>query len=352
MNVRDSEIIAGLLRQEGFALADSWEEAQVVIFNTCSVRQHAEDKVWSEIGRIAKKGKRLIGLVGCMAQNYEQKVFTRSPHVDFVVGPKNIQSIGKVVKAAFEKRVRETGAKARDESMYHTGFHASKDHCFTVISHGCSNYCSYCVVPFVRGELQHRKHEDILREVKEAVDSGIPSITLLGQNVNSYKDGKVGFVELIGMVEKVAGLKEFGFVTSHPKDASPELFKVMGASKKLKKYLHLPFQSGADSVLKRMNRGYTRAHYLALVEQYRALVPGGQLSTDVIVGFPGETEEEFAQTRSLLEQVRFDCAFLFKYSPRPHTAASKLPDDVTQKDKERRHRILLDLQKRISKELR
>ena len=353
MNVRDSEVAAGLLEKAGYKLTDSREKADIIIFNTCSVRQHAEDKVWSEVGRF--KNSKIIGVIGCMAKNYGQEIFERAPNVNFVVGPSDIEKIpGILVKLAkgkgiFERKIFETDGECRPEEIYHTGFYEDKDHAYVVISEGCSNFCSYCVVPYVRGTLRHRKHADILNEIKMAVDKGITKVTLLGQNVNAYKDGSIDFIRLISIVNQLDGLKEFSFITSHPKDASLALFKSMAGSEKLKKYLHLPVQSGSDRVLKFMNRGYTAKYYLELADNYRKIVTGSKLTTDVIVGFPGETEDDFKDTYSLIEKVEFDAAYIFKYSPRPNTQALKLKDDVPRAEKERRHALILELQRKISR---
>ena len=327
MNVRDSEVIVGLLTTNGYRLTDNIKEADIVIFNTCSVRQHAEEKVWSCIGSIVKKGtvpkKRgqspflpIIGIVGCMAQSYKEEIFKRAPDVDFVVGPTDIEKIveilakiGTVPKARpgwrgrpapvgkkrgqslFLHKIWETDGEVRPEEIYHSGFYEDKEHAYVVISEGCSNYCSYCVVPYVRGQLRHRNYQDILKEIEEAVNRGIKKITLLGQNVNAYisedrdspqKAGtvpivqsgiasqkalamtdRVDFIKLLKRVNMISGLKEFTFVTSHPKDASTEFFKQMASLEKLKKYLHLPVQAGSDRILKLMHRGYTKKYYLS-----------------------------------------------------------------------------------------
>jgi len=371
MNIRDSEVICGLLRNEGYRMTDKPDTADIIIFNTCSVRQHAEDKVWSEIGRVNKQGssnkRKIIGLVGCMAQNYQDGVFQRAPSVDFVVGPTDIDKIPAIVKSLstiehrlstrnlFEKKIWETDSLNRPEEIYHTGYYQDKKHAYIVISEGCSNYCSYCVVPYVRGELRNRNYAGILKEIETAVDNGITSVTLLGQNVNAYQSSalrhqsSVDFRQLLRMVDDIKGLEEFSFVTSHPKDTTSDLFKAMVELKKLKKYLHLPIQSGSDKILELMNRGYTRKYYLDLVENYRRIVKGGSLSTDIIVGFPGESQDDFLATYALLKEIKFDSAYIFKYSLRPHTPAQRLVDDVTRAEKEKRHKLVLDLQKEISR---
>jgi len=372
MNVRDSEVVAGLLKQAGYSLTEEEGKADIVIFNTCSVRQHAEDKVWSEIGRIAKSnrlhrsgryngsGRSIIGLIGCMAQNYKEHVFQRSPAVDFVVGPSDIDKIPSILERLagarqktkspdfYELKIWETDAEKRPEEIYHTGFYEDKEHAYVVISEGCSNFCSYCVVPNVRGPLHNRDHREILKEIEQAVSKGISKITLLGQNVNAYVHENVNFVELVSKVNKVKSLKELSFITSHPKDTTVELFKAMAECDKIKKALHLPVQSGSDKVLKEMNRGYTKKFYLDLVDNYRKIVKNGDLTTDIIVGFPGETEKEFQETYELVKQVQFDAAYIFKYSPRPNTHAQMLLDDLSKEEKEKRHKAVLDLQKSVS----
>lgn len=381
MNVRDSEVIAGLLQKEGFRLAKSWEAADIIIFNTCSVRQHAEDKVWSEIGRIAlktgtvlrggrrqlrKENRPLIGLIGCMAQNYKETAFERSPAIDFVVGPSDIDKIPGIISGFLKKRgqspksgdsplfqskIWETDAESRPEEIYHTGFYEDKEHAYVVISEGCSNYCSYCVVPYVRGELHNRDYEGILKEIEEAVKNKIHKFTLLGQSVNAYKYNGVNFIKLLKLVNSIKGLEELSFITSHPKDTGLELFEAMAGCKKVRKYLHLPVQSGSDRILKLMNRGYTKEFYLELIRNYRKIVKGGLLSTDVIAGFPTETMEDFKETFSLVKEARFNSAYIFKYSPRPGTQAANLRDDVLRGEKERRHALILKLQKEISKKI-
>jgi tRNA-2-methylthio-N6-dimethylallyladenosine synthase len=404
MNVRDSEVIRGLLTNNGYRLTNNAEEADIIILNTCSVRQHAEDKVWSEVGRFSKTKrlpgtpgtqkarKPIIGIVGCMAQNYKDAIFERAPQVDFVVGPSDIHRIPSIIKEItgtlghwdtgnnlFERKIWETDSQTRPEEIYHTGFYEDKDHAYIVISEGCSNFCSYCVVPYVRGPIHNRNYRDILKEIEGAVDKGIARITLLGQNVNAYQDAgrrtqdiccnkpaaclpagqagslqpeTVNFIKLLEMVNGIKGIKEFSFITSHPKDTLIELFQVMGDLEKLKKYLHLPVQSGSDRILKAMNRGYTRKFYLDLADKYRKIVKGAMLTTDIIVGFPLESEEDFQDTHNLVKDVQFNAAYIFKYSPRMNTEAAKLLDDVPIKEKEKRHALILELQKQISKRIR
>lgn len=358
MNVRDSEVVKGLLLAEGYKMTQDIDRADVVLFNTCSVRQHAEDKVWSELGRFKDRKpyglrrKPIIGIIGCMAQNYKNEIFKRAANVDIVCGPSSIDNIALYIEEAIRNRKNIIGVeeKERKTEIYHTGFYEEKDHAYVVISEGCDNYCSYCVVPYVRGRLRHRNPGDIIQEVQEAAAHGIENITLLGQNVNSYVSQGSDFVRLLRKVSEIKGLKSLTFITSHPKDTTRELFEVMRDTPLIKRYLHLPVQSGSDRILKLMNRQYTRKKYLEIVDQYRSLVYNGKLSTDIIVGFPTETTEDFRETLDLIRDVRFDSAYIFKYSVRPHTKAAALKDDCSLEVKKKRHGELLSLQKEISKQ--
>jgi tRNA-2-methylthio-N6-dimethylallyladenosine synthase len=356
MNVRDSEVIFGLLVNAGYKICASDKEADVIIVNTCSVRQHAEDRVWSLIG--SYKGSKIIGLVGCMAQNYKERAFQRDINVSFVAGPQDIHKIPEIIKKvlreqsprgdshlSFERKLWEVDSPNRPEEIYHTGFFQEKDHAYVVISEGCSNFCSYCVVPYVRGPLRHRKNKDILIEIQEALARGITKVTLLGQNVNAYHDDGVNFTELLTQINALEGLRELGFFTSHPKDANIEFFQAIRELDKLNKSLHLPLQSGSDRMLRLMNRGYSVKEYLALIDSYRKIVRAGLLTTDIIVGFPTETCD-------LVKEVGFSAAYIFKYSPRPNTEAAKLAELLTKEEKEKRHKKILDLQRGISKKFK
>lgn len=374
MNVRDSEVICGLLFKEGYGLTKDFRNADIIILNTCSVRKHAEDRVFSLIGEYAKvkgmpfknsskekvlNGFPVIGIVGCMAKNYEEAIFKRAEEIDFAVGPQDIGKIPKVIKRLlserascqnshlFERKVWETDGSDRSDKIYRTGFYEDKKHAYVVISEGCSNFCSYCIVPFVRGPIRNRKYKDILREVKKALENGITSFTLLGQNVNSYKDGKIDFIKLLELVDSLKGVKNINFMTSHPKDASVKLFKAISNLRRLGKSLHLPLQSGSERILKLMNRGYTVKDYLRLVSNYRKIVRGGKLSTDIIVGFPTESKEDFKDTMDIFKKISFDSAYIFKYSPRPKTAAFNMADTVEKKEKEKRHALMLNLCKKM-----
>ncbi|MFH1503877.1 MAG: tRNA (N6-isopentenyl adenosine(37)-C2)-methylthiotransferase MiaB [Candidatus Omnitrophota bacterium] len=367
MNFRDSEALMGLFLEKGYVIVNSAEKADVILVNTCSVRGHAEDRALSFLGSLKKISLepvacslqcKVVGLIGCMARNRGEEVFKKMPHVNLICGPSCVDRVPEYIDKIKKEKVRiiDLEDRLRNEDFYRAPFRVEPDSAQVVISTGCSNYCSYCIVPYVRGELRLREPADIIDEVKRNVDLGIRKITLLGQNVNDYnyvinpkseKRKTIDFIDLLREVDKIDRVEEVGFVTSHPRNTSIELFELMAKSQKIKKQLHLPFQSGSNRILKMMNRGYTREKYLQLADDYKKITKG-VLGADVIVGFPGETEEDFLRTKDILEKVKFNYAYIFKYSPRPHTKALELEDDVSQKEKERRHKILLDLQKRIS----
>jgi tRNA-2-methylthio-N6-dimethylallyladenosine synthase len=385
MNDRDSEALLGLFLQKGYAQAKSEEDAEVILVNTCSVRDHAENRALSLLGTYKKlknskfeiqNSKLIIGLIGCMAKNKGDEIFSKMPHIDLVCGPAAFFKIPEYVEGIRNKvppttssrrdpaehhwcaggrlRIKDLKDTERDESFYGAAFRQEVDHAQVVISTGCSNFCSYCIVPYTRGKLRPRNPKNIITEIKHNIKQGRRKITLLGQNVNDYYSPKSkvqspkSFVELLKEIDKIEGLEGLDFVTSHPKNTSKELFRVMAESDKIKKHLHLPFQSGSNRILKLMGRGYSREEYIELINQYKQIT-GGTLGTDIIIGFPSETEADFNQTKSLVEEVGFKYAFIFKYSPRLRTKAAEMDDDVPEKVKSRRHKELLDLQKKISR---
>ena len=284
-----------------------------------------------------------------MGKNKGEDIFQKTPYLNLVCGPSCVDVIPEYVERIRTngERIIDLQDRLRGEEFYRASYTIQPGHAQVVISTGCSNYCSYCVVPFVRGKLRPRQPQDIIKEVKRNIDSGIKKVTLLGQNVNDYQTGDTVFVELLRMVAGVEGLEEIDFISANPKNTSKELFELMAQRTNIKKHLHLPFQSGSNRILKLMNRGYSREDYLGLVDCYKEIV-GGILSTDVIVGFPTESEDDFLQTKDIIERVGFRHAYIFKYSLRPGTVAAKLEDDVPQDVKERRHQTILSLQKKIS----
>jgi len=359
MNERDSEFIEGLFLERGYKLADSPERSDIVVFNTCSVRQHAEERAISNISRLMHGQKdKIYVVVGCAAQALGDKLFKRLPRLDIVCGTGEIARLPELVGEAGGSRIlaldgMDTFLPKKDRS-----YRRNKTHAYVSIMRGCDNFCSYCIVPYVRGRERSRDALSILEEIKGLVDQGIMNITLLGQNVNSYKgfggmpcnSGQFcNFVELLKLVNNIKGIRKIGFMTNHPKDATDDLFEAIRDLENVEKRLHLPLQSGSDKILRLMNRQYTRKKYLGLVRRARKAIPHLRLTTDVIVGFPGETEKDFRATLSLIRDIKFDLAYIFKYSPRPGTKAASLEDDVPVQTKKKRHKAILDLQRKISK---
>ena len=362
MNEHDSARLKDLLLENLYAFCDSPEHADVVIFNTCSVRKHAEDRVYGVIGEFQKLKIRrpglIIGIIGCMAEACKDEIFRRLPIVDFLCGPADLDKVPDIIDKI---------SNGAGHIMYLEGYKSKIIPAFSKnrktdetahvkIMEGCDNFCSYCIVPYVRGRERSRPSKEILDEIKRLVNNGVKEITLLGQNVNSYGKGlkeKINFVALLRKIDNLVNLSDYPgcvkviFFTSHPKDASQALFKAMRDLESVVKILHLPIQSGSNKILKRMNRKYTVAKYKKLVGDYRKIVKGGNVSSDIIVGFPGETEKDFNDTLNIVKELRFDAAYIFKYSPRPITKAAKFKDDVSLEEKERRHALLLGLQRDI-----
>ncbi len=351
MNARDSEFVMGAMIEDGFCRADSFESADVIVFNSCSVRKHAEDRLFSNIGDLAKLKKKkpgiVVGLMGCAAQLYKDKAFERAPLLDFVCGTGNEGDMPGLVRGILADRCRVVAAGGMDGRKPESfpQYRESAFKAFVSIGEGCNNFCSYCVVPYVRGRERSRRPADIVREVKELAGRGFKEVTLLGQNVNSYE---LGFVRLLEKLNKIDGIERIRFMTSHPKDASTELFRAMRDLDKVCEHLHLPLQSGSDRILKLMNRKYTSSKYRKLIADYRKIVPDGSLTTDVIAGFPSETDKDFKDTLEFVKEAGFDSAFTFKYSPRPPAKAGKLKDNVSEAVKAKRLETIIDLQCKIS----
>lgn len=355
MNARDSEKLRGILLDIGYVEAPE-DEADFVIFNTCTVRENANTRVYGRLGQLKphkKKNSHMkIGLCGCMMQEPEviEKLKKSYSFVDLVFGTHNIYKFAELICQRYEsgKMVvdiwKDTDKIVEDlpnkrKYSFKSGIN---------IMFGCNNFCSYCIVPYVRGRERSRKPEDIIREIERLVADGVTEVMLLGQNVNSYGktlDEPISFAQLLQKIEKIEGLKRIRFMTSHPKDLSDELIEVMAKSKKICRHLHLPLQSGSSRILKAMNRRYTKEQYLALAEKIKTAIPDISLTTDIIVGFPGETEEDFQETLDVVRKVRFDSAFTFIYSKRTGTPAAamenQVPEDVV---KNRFDRLLKEVQ--------
>ena len=357
MNVADSEVIASVMKMAGYETCDSIEEADAVLLNTCSVRENAENKIYSRLEALhalQKKGHAfIIGVVGCMAERVREELIEHH-HVNLVAGPDSYLSLPELFAAA------EIGEKAINVELSTTetyrdvipericGSHISG---FVSIMRGCNNFCHYCIVPYTRGRERSREVDSILNEVKDLQRKGFKEVTLLGQNVNSYQCGEVGFPQLLGIVAEAAPDMRIRFTTSHPKDMSDETLEVIATHKNICRHIHLPVQSGSNRILILMNRKYTREWYLDRVAAIRRILPDCGLTTDIFVGYHSETEEDHQLSLSLMREVGYDSAFMFKYSERPGTYASKhLPDDVPEDTKIRRLNEMIALQNELSAE--
>lgn len=357
MNEHDSEQIAGLLSSVGYEATDTPEQADMILFNTCSIREKAQHKLFSQLGKFRplkeERPELILGVCGCVAQQEAERIFTRVPFVDLVLGTKAIPKLPMLVQALdYRPRVFDVSDAAWDD--YDASlFRECRFKAYVTIIRGCDNFCAYCVVPYTRGREESRPSADILQEARRLIDDGALEITLLGQNVSSYQDptGEIPtFPQLLRAVNALDGLERIRFITSHPKDLSNDLIETMATSAKVCEHFHLPVQAGSNHVLTLMNRKYTREWYLERVALLRQAIPGIAITTDIIAGFPGETDDDFAQTLSLLEEVRFDGIFAFKYSIRPNAKAGSLPQQLPEDVKAERLQRVLDFQKQMNLE--
>lgn len=357
LNVHESEKLAGVLQKRGFLPADKLEDADIIVFNTCAIREGAEDRVFGNVGALKKLKKehkeKIIAVCGCMTQQKAkaEKLYQVFPFIDIIFGTSNLHKFEEFL----DKKTKRLLAYDEDFNLEGENmpfYRTSGENAWVNIMQGCNNFCTYCIVPYVRGRERSRPHEDILKEVKEAVNSGYKLITLLGQNVNSYgKDcGEISFAELLTKVASIDGDFKIAFMTSHPKDLTSEVIDVVANNKKLLKEIHLPVQSGSNSVLERMNRKYTVEKYLSIIEEIKTKIPDVRITTDIIVGFPGETEEDFEKTCSLIRKVKYDGIFAFMFSVREGTVAEKMDGQVPFEIKNRRVNKILELEKEIKKD--
>ena len=360
MNFSDAERMEGELAKLGYQSVEEMDQADLIIINTCCVRETAEDKVYGKIGEIKALKRRkpdlILGITGCMAQKEGEKLIKRAPHIDFVLGTNKIHEVVSTVQKLEATNVKHlVDTELRENEMpedvaiqRNTALSA-----WIPIMYGCNNFCTYCIVPYVRGRERSRLPEDIVREVQEAVAQGYKEVTLLGQNVNSYgKDHqKATFAQLLEMVDQVEGIQRVRYMTSHPKDLSNEVIEVIKNSKHICRHFHLPVQYGSNRILKAMNRVYTVEQYRDLVARIRAAVPEASLTTDLIVGFPGETEEDFQQLMAFIEEIRYDQAYTFIYSKRSGTPAAEMDNQVEDVVKHQRLNRLMELQNSISLEI-
>lgn len=360
MNERDSQTIARLMADHDYRLTERMEQADLIVVNTCSIRRKAEEKTYSLLGRLKRLKRRnpalIIGVGGCVAQQEGEKLLERIPHLDLVFGTGAVHRLPELVEQVCREKIRLARTDRDPASALAVGTTPHPETPLGVkasvnIMQGCDNYCAYCVVPYVRGPEVSRPSRDILAEVEDLVSRGVKEVLLLGQNVNSYgrsRPDEISFAQLLMHLQEIPGLERIRFTTSHPKDFSEELIDCFGRLPALCEHIHLPVQAGSDRVLERMNRRYTRDEYLAKVERLRRRCPELAVTSDVIVGFPGETEEDFQQTLDLVREVEFDDIFSFKYSNRPRTAASTFSNQVEEDEKDRRLRELQALQKKIT----
>ena len=360
MNLSDTERMAGLLETAGYRKTDAMEEADLILLNTCCVRETAEDKVYGKIGEIKHLKKTrsnlIFGIVGCMAQKEGARLIARAPHIDFVLGTDKFQRLIPTVTEIEAKRDRHIVDVEWEDVSPAEGLPVARSGRFSAlipIMFGCNNFCTYCIVPYVRGRECSRQPEDILREIRQAARDGFREITLLGQNVNSSgKDHRqADFSDLLKMADEVEGIERIRYMTSHPKDLSHKLIETVRSSRHICEHFHIPVQYGNDRILRAMNRGYTVERYRALVREIRDALPAASITTDLIVGFPGEEEADFVQLLNFVEEIRYDAAYTFLYSTRSGTPAAamehQVPNDVK---KERLHR-LMEVQDAISREV-
>ena len=358
MNVGDTEIVVAIMQQEGYVYTDKIEEADVVLINTCSIRDNAEQRIWGRLREMAHLRRRrpglLVGIIGCMAERLRERLLEGENPVDIVAGPDAYRDLPRLVREAGEGgrgvnvllSREETYAEIAPVRLDRNGVSS-----YIAIMRGCNNYCSYCVVPYTRGVERSRDPQTILSEALSLFENGYREVTLLGQNVNSYRYGAVDFPELMRLVSEISPLLRVRFATSHPKDMSDRLLEVMASKPNICRCIHLPAQSGSSRMLEKMNRKYTREWYLERVEAIRRIIPDCGLSTDIFSGFHSETEEDHQMSLSLMRECAYDSAFMFKYSERPGTYASKhLPDDVPEEVKIRRLNEMIELQNQLSAE--
>jgi len=351
MNVADSELIASILTSAGHQEVNQISEADLILFNTCSVRAHAEERVLGRIqSEMHRKKENLhlqIGVVGCMAQRLGKEINKNNLAVDFIVGVDQYQNLPKIIIDETENtlltKLDATQLYKDIQPVYHHNYCA-----YVTIMRGCNNFCSYCIVPYLRGRERSRPWQDIVQETIFAGKQGRKDVTLLGQNVNSYLHSDVNFPSLLRKLNEVDEIYRLRFITSHPKDLSDELIEVMAISAKVCEHIHLPIQSGNNKILQAMNRKYTVEHYLELINKLRNYIPDIAITTDIMTGFPGETESDFRQTLKVLEEIGFDDAFCYKFSPRSGTVAANLPHQISEQERLERLQRMIDLQRNIT----
>lgn len=352
MNVADTEVISGLLNNEGYSQTKDIHSANIIFVNTCAIREHAEDKVHSRLGFYnqikQKKPEIIIGVLGCMAQNLKEDILASKPFVDIILGPDSYRRLPDMISNRSKEANHLVDTKLSRFEVYDNLFPSRKEgiNAWISIMRGCDKFCTFCIVPFTRGRERSRSIDSIISEANQAVTDGFIEITLLGQNVNSYNHEGEGFHVLLDEVAKIKGLKRIRYTSPHPQDMTQKVLNVMAKHETICNYVHLPLQAGNDHILNRMNRTYTKSEFISLVNQIRVSLPNVGLSTDIIVGFPGEGSEEFDDTLDVMEKVHFDSAYTFKYSSRPGTKAAEFEDIISEEEKQSRLERVIDMQKK------
>ena len=352
MNVADSELVSAMLQEAGYKETSEINEADAIFVNTCAIREHAEDKVHSRLGFYNKikeqKPSTIIGVLGCMAQNLKEEILENKPYVDLVLGPDSYRKLPEMLDGRVENKSHIVDTKLSKFEVYDNMFPSRNDgvNAWVSIMRGCDKFCSFCIVPFTRGRERSRSISSIIHEVKIAVDNGFSEITLLGQNVNSYNFEGNKFHKLLEKVAQIKNVKRIRYTSPHPKDMTLDVLSVMNDYDNICNYVHLPLQAGNNKVLKRMNRTYTKEKFVELSKIIRNRLPNVGISTDIIVGFPGENDAEFQETLDVMNDVIFDSAFTFKYSSRPGTRAAEFEDHVLEKEKQERLERVINLQRK------
>ena len=351
MNVSDSELVESILIKKGYKAIIDPDNADVLFVNTCSIREHAEDKVHSLLGRYnvlkSKKPDMIIGVLGCMAQSLKHDILENKPYVDIVLGPDSYRKLPELLNRHKINKQSLVDTEFSRYEVYDDLFPSRKKgiNAWITIMRGCDKFCTFCIVPFTRGRERSRSIDGIVNEIKNAVKDGFTEVTLLGQNVNSYNFDGQKFHVLLENVARVPGLKRLRYTSPHPQDITIELLDIMARYDNICNSIHLPLQSGSDRILKRMNRTYTSDHFINIVRKIREILPDAGISTDIIVGFPGESEKDFSATINVMEKINFDSAFTFKYSPRNGTKASGYEDQINEDIKQKRLEQIISLQK-------
>lgn len=356
MNLADTEIVMGILKNYGYEITKEIESANVVLLNTCSVRDNAEQRIYGRLGNFknlkSSKPDLVVGILGCMAERLKKDLIEEKKIVDLVVGPDEYRRLPEFLDAAFDGG-KGIGVRLSRSETYEdiTPYREDGLQAWLSVMRGCDKFCTFCVVPFTRGRERSRGMDSIVNEIKQLSARGFREVTLLGQNVNSYSDNNNDFADLLAACAQVDPLLRIRFTTSHPQDLSDKLLNTIVSHKNICKYIHLPVQSGSNRILQMMNRTYTIEHYMGIISKAKELMPEVSFSTDIIAGFPGETEEDHQMTVEVMKNVRYDGAYMFKYSPREGTKAYKMEDDVPEDVKIRRLSEIIELQQRISYEI-